>query len=339
MIPEQFQKRLNAFYINWIQHKKQLWGNSDVVVIHTPPKLAKFCNPKSSSFFLWLLGDDFTDTTVIFTPYGIYFLCTHKSFSKLREFCSCVTLTRKIPTSVQLKDKTDDGFLIIDATIRDARNIRNEKAFLDVDKECPFVVGYVEGEYPKSKLFLNCINKLEPTKYQGATVNFGLDVMFNVADEQSVGPSARLDEKLVSISKENEANQSRKSEEKNILQESCSLMDYDLEHKLQLDDPVNYLSSKLEENKILLEKEKVYIATSTSLMDGTISGDDFTGSLRKDSVVMDHDDDEDWMLIEGKEEGQETNVANKLSWKRWITDKISKSFGLGDKTKIKASSH
>ncbi|XP_019260094.1 PREDICTED: FACT complex subunit SPT16-like isoform X2 [Nicotiana attenuata] len=305
MIPELFEKRLNAFYINWIQYKKQLWGNSDVVVIHTPPKLANFSNPKSSSFYLWLLGDDFTDTTVIFTPYGIYFLCTHKSFSKLREFCSCATLTRKIPTSVQLKDKTDDGFLIIDATIRDARNIRNEKAFLDVDKEYPFVVGYVEGEYPKSKLFLNCINKLEPTKYQAATVNFGLDAMFNEGDEQSVGPSACLDEKLVSISQENEANQSRKSEEKNILQESCSLMDSDLEHKLQLDDPVN-LSSKLEENKILLEKDT---------MDGTITGDDFTGSLRKDSVVMDHDDDEDWMLIEGKEEGQETNVANKLSWK------------------------
>ncbi|XP_009620937.1 FACT complex subunit SPT16-like [Nicotiana tomentosiformis] len=317
MITELFQKRLNAFYIYWIQHKKQLWENSDVVVIHTPPKLAKFSNPKSSSFFLWLLGYDFTDTTVIFTPYGIYFLCTHINFSKLRKFCSCATVTQKIPTSVQLKDKTDDGFLIIDATIRDARNIRNDKAFVDIDKEYPFVVGYVEGEYPKSKLFLNCINKLEPTKYQAAAVNFGVDVMFSVADKQNVGPSARLDEKLVSISanksvlQENEANgQSRKSEEKNILQESCSLMDSDLEHKLQF-DAVN-LSSKLEGNKILLEKEV---------------------------VVMEHDDDGDWMLIEGKEEGQETNVANKLSWKRWIMDKTSKSFGIRDKTKIKASSH
>ena len=87
-------------------------------------------------------------------------------------------------------------------------------------------------------------------------------------------------------------------------------MDSDLEHKLQF-DAVN-LSSKLEGNKILLEKE---------------------------IVVMDHDDDGDWMLIEGKEEGQETNVANKLSWKRWIMDKTSKSFGIRDKMKIKASSH
>ncbi|XP_059297166.1 FACT complex subunit SPT16-like [Lycium ferocissimum] len=317
MTTELFKKRLNTFYINWIQHKKQLWGNSDVVVIQTPPKIAKFSNPKSSCFLLWLLGDDFTDTTIVFTPYGIYFFCTHKNFSKLREFCACATLIQNIPTSVQLKDKNDDGFLIIDATIRDTKNIRNEKVYVDADKEWPFVVGYVEGEYPKSKLILNCINELEPTKYQATTVNSGLDALLNIADEQSIGPSACMDEKLV------------------------SLIDSDLEHKLQLD--VANSQSKLEENKIFLDGRSDNSVPSTSVVGASATIEDysiqydFTGSCRKDSVVLDYNND-DWVLVEGKE-GQGRKVPHRISWKRWIMDKTAKSFGLRDKGKIKASSY
>ncbi|KAK4360451.1 hypothetical protein RND71_019403 [Anisodus tanguticus] len=166
--------------------------------------------------------------------------------------------------------------------------------------EYPFVVGYVEGEYPKLKLFLNCINEFEPTKYQAATVNCGLDALFNMADhEQSDGPSERLDEKLVPIC----ANKPMVHEKKGNMQ-SFSLIDSDLEHKLQLD--ASNSQSKLEENK-------------DSVIGVTIENysirDDFTCSFRKDSVVLDYNYD-DWMLIEGKEEGQERKVANKFSLKR-----------------------
>lgn len=175
MIKDLFQKRLTAFCDNLFINKQGLWGNSDVVVIHS--KQQENPNSLSSQFYFWLCGEKFLDTTTIFTPSGIYFLCTEKHYSRIRFLCCPATLVRRCPVSVQLKARNDDGFAFIDSTIRNARVIHISKGFTSAfgdDGNQPFVVGFIEGEYPKSKLFWNCMNGLETRKYKVATVNCGI---------------------------------------------------------------------------------------------------------------------------------------------------------------------
>nr|XP_016511257.1 PREDICTED: uncharacterized protein LOC107828462 isoform X2 [Nicotiana tabacum] len=184
MMKELFQKRLSAFYNSLSIHKQDLWQNSDVVVIHSNQE-KNSSNSQSNQFYLWLIGEELHDTTTIFTLYGIYFFSTQKNFSKIRSLCCYATLMQKIPVSVQLKAKNDEGFALIDATIRNERVIHNNKMFFDdvEDRCCPFVVGYIAGEYPKSKLFWSCINDLEPKKYKAVTVNSGIDSLINTAEK------------------------------------------------------------------------------------------------------------------------------------------------------------
>lgn len=180
-----FQKRLSAFFNSLIFNKQDLWGDSDVVVIHSQQENNPNC--VSSQFYLWLVGEELHDTTTIFAPSAIYFFCTQKNYSKIRSLCCSVTLTRKILVSVQLKAKMDDGFSLIDAAIRNVRVIRNSNGFSDDDRSGPFVVGYIAGEYPKSKLFWTCLSDLEPRKFKAVTVNSGVDKMINTADKPIFG--------------------------------------------------------------------------------------------------------------------------------------------------------
>ncbi|XP_060191336.1 uncharacterized protein LOC132621185 [Lycium barbarum] len=188
MLKDLFHKRLSTFYNSLIFHKQDLWCNSDVVVINSQQE--KNPNSQSCKFYLWLVGEELNDTTTIFTPTAIYFFCTQKNYSKIRSLCCSATFMNKIPVSVQLKAKNDDGFVLIDSTIRNAKEIRNKKVFfdgLDDDRSYPFVVGYIEGEYPKSKLFWSCVNDLEPKKFKAVTVNYGLSKMINTAAKQTFG--------------------------------------------------------------------------------------------------------------------------------------------------------
>ncbi|XP_055803857.1 uncharacterized protein LOC129872926 [Solanum dulcamara] len=201
MIKELFQKRLSAFYENLFFNKQDSWGNSDVVVIHSQKE--ENPNSLSSQFYLWLVGENLENTTTIFTPSAIYFLCTEKNYSKIRCLCCSATLMRKSPVSVQLKGKNDDGFALIDSTIRKARVICNSKWFTGVcgdDGNRPFVVGYIEGEYPKSKLFWNFMNDLEPRTYKLATVNSGINKMMNTGDKPKFCPEIKELEFLESLS-------------------------------------------------------------------------------------------------------------------------------------------
>ncbi|TMW88192.1 hypothetical protein EJD97_018930 [Solanum chilense] len=188
MMKELFGKRLTAFYNSLIFNKKDSWGNSDAVVIHSQQQ--ENPNSLSSQFYLWLMGEKHDDTTVIFTPIGIFFFCTQKNYSKIRSLCCCATVMSKQPVSVQLKAKNDEGFAFIDSKIREARVIRNSKGFTGVfDDDCnwPFVVGYIEGEYPKSKFFWNCMNDLEPKKYKVITVDSGINKMIHAGDKPISG--------------------------------------------------------------------------------------------------------------------------------------------------------
>lgn len=194
MIKELFQKRLTAFCDNLFFNKQDLWGNSDVVVIHSQQQ--ENPNSLSSQFYLWLCGEKFHNTTTIFTPSGIYFLCTEKNYSKIRYLCCPATLVRKTPVSVQLKAKNDDGFALIDSTIYNARAICNSKGFnFGGDENRPFVVGYIEGEYPKSKLFWGCMNGLENRRYKVVTVNSGISKMFSTSDKPNFGADCSGEEK------------------------------------------------------------------------------------------------------------------------------------------------
>ncbi|KAF3621016.1 hypothetical protein FXO38_32030 [Capsicum annuum] len=192
MMKELFQKRLSAFYNNWIFNKKDLWGNSDVVVIHTQQQEKDYLwgYSVSSQFYLWLIGEQLDDTTTIFTSSAIYFLCSRKNYSKIRSLCCSATVVNKIPVSVQLKANNDDGLVLIDATIRNERAIRNKKLFahrFDDDGSCPFVLGYVLGEFPRSKLFWNCFNELETGRFKAIDVRCGVSKIMCTVDKPVFG--------------------------------------------------------------------------------------------------------------------------------------------------------
>lgn len=187
MITELFKKRLSAFYSSWRTHK-ELWGNSDIVVFSTP---AQASNLRSSRVFLWLFGEDLADTTAVFTPSSIFFLCTQKSFSRLRILGGYATEVMKIPVSVELKPRNDEGLYKLDGIIRSMRlSLNSGKSLFAADLSCPLTVGCIDNEMPKSKLLLNCVNGFEYfAKYRIASVNSGVEKLIAQGDLGTAGVS------------------------------------------------------------------------------------------------------------------------------------------------------
>ncbi|XP_019177536.1 PREDICTED: uncharacterized protein LOC109172746 isoform X2 [Ipomoea nil] len=190
MITELFKKRLSTFYSSWRTHR-QLWGNSDIVVVSTPTQAAS--NLRSSStgdFFLWLFGEDLAGTTAVFTPSSIFFLCTQKSFSRLRSLGGYATEVMKIPVSVELKPRSPDeeGFFKLDGIIRSMRlRLNSGKSPFTADLTCILTVGCIDNEIPKSKLLLSCVNGFEYfAKYRIASVNSGVRLMVQGTDSSII---------------------------------------------------------------------------------------------------------------------------------------------------------
>ncbi|PSS30111.1 FACT complex subunit like [Actinidia chinensis var. chinensis] len=161
-----FKKRLISFYLCWRKHKRDLWGGSDVLAICTLPSDA-VAHPISSSFFVWLLGHDFPDTVAVFSRNEIYFLCTRRKFSALQSLVG--------PAREAVQAKVTVYFLGGDRLEQMDRIIRGmqiaHKAKADSDENRPFVVGYISGESPKSKLLWSCYNNMKPNEFLGAHVS------------------------------------------------------------------------------------------------------------------------------------------------------------------------
>ncbi|GFY87782.1 hypothetical protein Acr_05g0014210 [Actinidia rufa] len=184
-----FKKRLISFYLCWRKHKRDLWGGSDVLAICTPPSDV-VAHPISSSFFVWLLGHDFPDTVAVFSRNEIYFLCTRRKFSALQ---SLVGPAREaVQAKVTVYFLGGDRLEQMDRIIRgmkvmvennefqvycfDTNLLQNpeqiaHKAKADSDENRPFVVGYISGESPKSKLLWSCYNNMKPNELLGAHVS------------------------------------------------------------------------------------------------------------------------------------------------------------------------
>lgn len=174
-----FKKRVIAFYSSWNKYKKELWGNSDLLVIYTPPEITNGSHPISSHFFIWLLGHDFPDTIAVFTSTAIYFLCTKKKVPILQTLTGPAIEALKAPVFVHRKDICDDGPAWVDNIIHGVRNTN------DGENHKPLVIGCISGEYLKSKLIWTASNfnsKSTPAKYECARVNSGLIKLINYGD-------------------------------------------------------------------------------------------------------------------------------------------------------------
>lgn len=164
-----FTKRLVSFYSSWSKHNKDLWGNSDVLVICTPPlDSPSSTNPFhtiSSSFFFWLMGHHFHDTIAIFTRNNIYVLCTKKGLFILQTLVVPAMEDVNALVTTHPKSKDDNGLEFMDEIIREIR-VTN-KVVARWDENRPPVIGYVFGESPKSKLlFWDCFENIKPKEFQ-----------------------------------------------------------------------------------------------------------------------------------------------------------------------------
>ena len=83
---ELYGKRLKALNGNWKEYKKEIWGSADALAVVTPPASEDLRYLKSSALHIWLLGYEFPETVMVFTPGALHFVCGSKKASYLEDF-------------------------------------------------------------------------------------------------------------------------------------------------------------------------------------------------------------------------------------------------------------
>ncbi|KAL5721471.1 DNA helicase [Ranunculus cassubicifolius] len=212
---KQIKKRLKHLYSNWNQHKSDLWSNSSILLVSTSQSTSS--TSVSQRFFIWLLGYNLADTIAIFTPKEIHFICNKQKASLLKPLVGGDVLDIEIV--VHEKGKGDgDGFVIMDRVLMDLRvqsrlkylsfivsmtknrydsdvdNDHNGKG-RDGDKDCPLVVGCVEGESPTwGKLM-----KKKANEFRVVDIKDGLSKFALLAKVNHVEKSKEEEEEVESV--------------------------------------------------------------------------------------------------------------------------------------------
>ncbi|XXG78501.1 hypothetical protein AAC387_Pa08g2436 [Persea americana] len=157
---DNFQKRLKEFYSHWEQHKSNLWGASDALVVVTPPASDDLRYLKSSALNIWLLGYEFPETIMVFMKKDIHFLCTQRKASLLETLKKRAKEAIGADVSIHVKPKNDDGAILIDK-ILSAIHASSDKNGHDNP-----VVGYIAKELPEGKLLESWTEKLKTSDFQ-----------------------------------------------------------------------------------------------------------------------------------------------------------------------------
>nr|GME01219.1 FACT complex subunit SPT16-like [Ipomoea batatas] len=161
------QRRVTLFYSSWRKYRNELWSDSDVLVVTSGS--GSDHHPVSCSFFLWLLGRDFPNTTAVFMDQAIYFICPTESYSKLLLLGFYITTAAQVSVSVQPKVKAGDDEEE-SQLLNSSKTLKKDAAALWSDRanDRPVIIGYIDGEAPSSKVLHSCVaaGKLDETMFQ-----------------------------------------------------------------------------------------------------------------------------------------------------------------------------
>ncbi|CAN6980178.1 unnamed protein product [Brassica oleracea var. botrytis] len=171
-----FISRTRALYAHWNQHSEDLWGSADALAVATPPASDDLRYLKSSALNIWLLGYEFPDTIMVFTPKKIHFLCS-KSKATLLEVVKKPALDElRIDVVMHVKAKGDDGTGQMDAIFRAIRDL------LVGDGKESQVVGHIAREAPEGKFLETWTERLKNAMFQFVDITAGLSDLFAVKD-------------------------------------------------------------------------------------------------------------------------------------------------------------
>nr|GMD49222.1 fact complex subunit spt16 [Ipomoea batatas] len=350
-VPEQ---RLTLFYSSWRKYRNELWGGSDVLVVTTPPSsssgsmAAMLDRPVSSSFFLWLLGRDFPNTTAVFMDRAIYFSCPIESYAKLCLLGLYMTKAAQVSVSVQQKVKAGDESELLNSTL--------DAFWTDRANDHPVVIGYINGEAPSSKLdegmfqatnvmrgFLKLlceegdglkslqIRSLDTTEdkdIENLAENYQqvMSLLSNDAKASRMVSNEQQKDELLQEKHENK-DELHKSEETNQLQQENN-------------GKIGNLPSKFAEMNIVVEGEQCPHSTEEDGSESKLlvaeegnsprnaepvvlaenEQESQSGNVRVDASIFKESvgSDDDWEIVESSHEGQQLNIANNSSWGSWI---------------------
>ncbi|KAH0890425.1 hypothetical protein HID58_052854, partial [Brassica napus] len=195
-----FISRTRALYAHWNQHSEDLWGSADALSVATPPASDDLRYLKSSALNIWLLGYEFPDTIMVFTPKKIHFLCS-KSKATLLEVVKKPALDElRIDVVMHVKAKGDDGTGQMDAIFRAIRDLP-----VGDGKESQ-VVGHIAREAPEDVTHSSLMDVtekaiLEPTKanvkLKAENVDICYPPIFQSGGKFDLKPSAASDDELL----------------------------------------------------------------------------------------------------------------------------------------------
>ncbi|XP_057792000.1 FACT complex subunit SPT16-like [Salvia miltiorrhiza] len=175
-----FSRRLQDLYKHWQQHKDELWGSADVLVVATPPPSEDLRYLKSSALNIWLLGYEFPDTIMVFGEKNIHFICSGKKASLLEVVKASAKETVKAEVVVWVKAKNENGSTQIDKVLRAIRSQPKSD-----DHDTP-VVGNIAREDPEGKLLELWSDKLKASGLTLNDISNGLSDLFAAKDKNEI---------------------------------------------------------------------------------------------------------------------------------------------------------
>ncbi|CAH8378754.1 unnamed protein product [Eruca vesicaria subsp. sativa] len=168
-----FISRTKALYAHWNEHSADLWGSADALAVATPPGSEDLRYLKSSSLTTWLLGYEFPDTIMVFSPKKIHFLTSKTKASVLEVVKKPALDELRIDVAIYVKAKGEDGTGLMDAILRELP--------VATGKE-PQVVGHIAREAPEGKLLETWNDRLKNANFQLVDITSGLSDLFAVKD-------------------------------------------------------------------------------------------------------------------------------------------------------------
>lgn len=327
----ELKKKLTLMYSSWTKYRKEIWGECDVLVISTPPiGSVDTSHPSiSSSFYRWLLGHEFPNTTAVFMDHTIDFVCPSECFARLCSLGTTITNAVRVSVSITQKVKADAELKLVDVALYALRKHQVSHQ--------PAIIGYIDGEYLKSNFLDSCGTKLDDQKFQAVNVISALVKLINEEDE------SKLLERQCSDMAEVELEQLAENYQQMCLlndnnAKSASLISTELQNDECLKENYEHMVviQKGEETKRVLEEVDNKLPTQFAQVN--ISVDDMFPPIEDNRVVVEgkssnaeqgvqpekereycrSNEDDDWEVIEKQHDRQEPVIANNSSWTRWM---------------------
>ncbi|GER46967.1 FACT complex subunit SPT16 [Striga asiatica] len=175
-----FTKRLQALYANWREHKNELWGSSNYLVVATYPPSEDLRYLKSSSLNIWLLGYEFPETIMVFGDKQIHLLCSQKKASLLETIKKPAKESLSLDVIMHVKAKNENGSNQMDSILHAIRSESKPN-----DRNAP-TVGCIAREPPEGKFLETWSEKLKKTGFALTDIASGLFDLFSVKDKNEI---------------------------------------------------------------------------------------------------------------------------------------------------------